>query len=142
MKIDIKSDIISCRLFILIFALNFDRIPYMDIQIIEKKISHDSIRQLAQETFGDMVKAVVDIEKQIMAVGGELHTDAEAMLLEKGSQQKYLWGINIYPDRNRNDWIEYKSLINIRPSRGIRSMEVQNKEIKNKIQSIVNLLID
>lgn len=110
------------------------------MKIISEKITLDELRVVAQERFGDMIKAVVDIEKGIMAIGGELHADEEALLLENGSSQENLWGINIYPD-SKDDLIEFDSMINLRPSQGNRSRGVDNHEIRDKILNIVNKLI-
>ena len=113
----------------------------MEISIIITKIPLVEVKKAAEETFGDMVKAVADIEEGSMAIGGEMHADCEAKLLEHGSEQKNLWGFNIYPDRKPDEWLEYQSLINIRPSVGNRSMEIQDEAIRRKIAEIVNALI-
>jgi hypothetical protein len=98
---------------------------------------------MAQNLFGNMVKAVVDIERQIMAMDAELHADEEAALLENGSCQENLWGINIYPelDRNDPDFVEFDSMINLRPSQNNRSRGVEDNETRKKIKSIVEKLI-
>lgn len=70
----------------------------MRTEVIDKSVSLGYLRQLAETGFGNLVKAVVDVERRVMAVGGELHADEEAILLEQGSDQHHLWGINIYPD--------------------------------------------
>ncbi|OGH57836.1 MAG: hypothetical protein A3G34_06790 [Candidatus Lindowbacteria bacterium RIFCSPLOWO2_12_FULL_62_27] len=93
---------------------------------------------LARKQFGNMMKAVVDVTQERMAVGGELHADEEALLLERGSLSEDLWGINLYPDRGRADWIEFDAMINIRPSRGNRSRGVEDAALRNKIMDIVN----
>lgn len=92
--------------------------------------------------FGDLVKAVVDVEKNIMAIGGDLHADEEALLLDHGSKQQNLWGINIYPGEPKEKWIEYDSMINIRPSQGNRSRDVQDLAVRKKIIKIVEGLIE
>lgn len=112
-----------------------------DIIIIEKQITRDQLKKIAEKRFGDMVKAVVDIDKKIMAVGGELHSDEEAMLLENGSNQIGLWGVNLYPDLEMPDFLEYDSMINIRPSQNNRSRGVENAETRKIIQEIVMELI-
>jgi len=84
-----------------------------------------------------MVKAVVDVERRIMAVDGELHADEEAILLENGSRQENLWGINIYPELEGSDRIEFDSVINIRPSQGNRSRGVDNTIVREKIVQVV-----
>jgi hypothetical protein len=92
--------------------------------------------------FGNLVKAVVDIEKGIMAVNAELHSDEEALLLENGSKQENLWGINIYPDFfGQDDFIEFDSMINLRPSQNNRSRGVDNPDIRKKILEITSKLI-
>lgn len=116
-------------------------VDYMEIKIIKDKINLGEVQVLAQATFGDMVKAVVDIEQGIMAVGGEWHADGEAVLLEQGSNQENLWGINIYPDNSDDSFIAFVSLINIRPRAGNRSMEIADPAIREKITSIVARLI-
>ena len=108
----------------------------MDIKIITEKISRSELLQMAKEGFGDMVKAVVDVKRRIIAVGGELHADAEAVLLENGSKQENLWGINIYPEKTAEERIEFTSLINIRPSIGNRSMDIQDSHIVDTINQI------
>ncbi len=113
-----------------------------DILIVSKKISKDELKQLTERRFGDLVKAVVDIENGIMAVGGELHADEEAMLLGGGSKQQDLWGINLYPDEPEDKWIEFDSVINIRPSQGNHSRDVENSAIREKITNIVKILIE
>lgn len=113
----------------------------MDVRIIKEPITKIELKEIAKERFGDLVKVVVDIEKGIMAIGEELHADEEAILLENGSAQQNLWGINLYPDIQNNDWIEFDSMINVRPSQNNRSRGVDNKEIRNQIIEIVNKLV-
>ncbi|MDP3964037.1 MAG: DUF5674 family protein [bacterium] len=113
----------------------------MEIRIIEKPISRDELRSLAQEGFGEMVKVVVDIEKGIMAAGGELHADEEAVLLEGGSEPNNLWGINLYPGIPDDTWLEFNSMINIRPSQNNRSRSVENEETQAQIKGIVDRLV-
>ncbi len=91
--------------------------------------------------FGNLVKAVVDIDREIMAVDAALHADQEAFLLEDGSQQENLWGINIYPELIGNDMIEFDSMINLRPYMNNRSRGVEDEKIRNKIITIVTKLI-
>lgn len=92
--------------------------------------------------FGRLVKAVVDIEKEIIVVDAELHADQEELLLEMGSEQKNLWGINLYPDKYNKDWIEFDSMINVRPSWGNRSRSVEDPLIQEKIITIVSKLVE
>ena len=111
------------------------------IVLVEQAVSVPELRAIAEKTFGDMVKAVVDVEKKVMAVGGELHADEEAFLLERGSQQLNLWGINIYVDKSRTEWVEFDSMINIRPSQGNRSRYVESENLRDQINDIVNSLV-
>ena len=91
--------------------------------------------------FIDFIKAVVDLELKVIALGGSLHADEEKKLLETGSLQHNLWGINIYFDVELKDRIEFDSMINIRPSQNNRSRTIENPEIQKKIISLVNHLI-
>jgi hypothetical protein len=113
------------------------------MEIVKNKIATSDLEQMAQKMFGNLVKAVVDIHLEIMAVNAELHADEEAILLESGSRQEHLWGINIYPEMDRNgpDFIEFDSMINLRPSQGNRSRGIENHEIREKILSIINKLV-
>lgn len=108
-----------------------------EIKIIQNTISLTDIKTLAAGAYEDMVKGVVDINKAIMVLGPELHVDAEQVLLSQGSKQTDLWGFNIYPDEARSDWIEYDSMINIRPNQGNRSRYVEDESIRQKILEIV-----
>lgn len=105
-----------------------------------EKISRSRLEGISAG-FGKLVKVVVDIEKGLMAVGGELHADEEAILLEKGSQQRHLWGINLYPELHGDDFIEFDSVINLRPSQGNRTRGIEDAEIRRKINEIVAALI-
>ncbi len=92
--------------------------------------------------FKTLVKVVVDIEEGKIALDAELHSDLEACLLGEGSMQDNLWGINLYPLKDKEDFIEYTAFINIRPHQNNRSMEIEDHKIKEKIQLIINRLID
>ena len=113
----------------------------MNIQVIAKSVSKEDLKKIAENQFFDMVKAVVDIEKGIMAIGGELHADEEALLLEQGSQQKDLWGINLYPDNKGEEFVEFDSMINIRPSQKNLSRDVDDPNIRKNIIAVVDGLM-
>lgn len=117
------------------------RIDSMDIKLISEKMTEQELRAFLNNPFPDMIKFVADIEKKILALGGELHADAEAVLLDAGSEQKNLWGGNVYPDREDGDRLEYTSLINIRPSQNNRSLEVEHASVRERIQHIVSDLL-
>ncbi|MEK7167903.1 MAG: DUF5674 family protein [Patescibacteria group bacterium] len=111
------------------------------IEIVKKEISLEELKKIAEKNYGDMVKAVVDIKQGIIAVGGEWHVDAEQVLLENGSRQTDLWGINLYPNGSLEKMIEYNSLINIRPREGNRRADIDLPEIREKISKIIFELI-
>lgn len=113
----------------------------MPLQTVDTAITRDELRELARERFGDMVKAVVDVSRGIMAVGSDLHADAEALLLEQGSREEDLWGINFYPDNTGDGFVEFDSMINIRPSAGNRSRGVESPLARNKIMAVVARLV-
>lgn len=92
---------------------------------------------MAQTYFGDMVKAVVDVAREIVALDADLHADLEAVLLADGSSQLDLWGINLYPDAPPDAFIEYDSMINMRPSQGNRSRFVENSGDRSKIDAVI-----
>ena len=109
------------------------------MRIVDSKssIGLHELQKMAADTFGDMVKAVVDVRLAVMAVDAELHADEEALLTEKGSDQADLWGINLYPELEGVDFIEYDSMINLRPSRGNRSRGVEDPGVREQIRKIV-----
>ena len=114
----------------------------MDIIIIKEPITRAELKKIAERRFGDLLKAAVDIEQSIMAVGGELHIDEAVMLYEEsGSKGHNVWGINIWPDRTGDEFIVFDSMINLKPNQDNRTRGVNNLEIKEKIISIVNKLI-
>jgi len=112
-----------------------------DIRIIAKKISKLHLKDQCDRWFGDMVKLVVDVEKEIIAIGGDLHADAETMLLEQGSDQKNLWGANFYPWNSPDQRISFIALINIRPHQDNPSLEILNEAIKHKVNTIIETLV-
>lgn len=113
----------------------------MKIIIVKNKIEIKKLKDIAKNQFGSLVKAVVDIENELMAIGGELHADEEVLLSEHGSKRENTWGINIYPEKSESEWIEFDSMINIKPQHNNRSRGVENIDIQNKIIEIVNKLI-
>jgi len=114
----------------------------MEIQIVKNSISKKQLEKIAKQGFGFLVKAVIDVRQGIMAIGGELHSDEEVKLMEEeGSKRGETWGINLYPQKTKEEWIEFDSMVNIKPSFGNYSREVENLEIKEKIRNIVDRLI-
>ena len=116
-----------------------DRTP--DIVLLTSRIDPAVLRTLVARFFEDMVKYVVDVERGVIAIGGELHADAEAVLLEDGSRQRDLWGANYYPGRGEDDCIEYTSLINIRPAQDNPAMELQDPELRRRVRELTFELV-
>lgn len=114
----------------------------MEIRIVKNSISNEELLNLAKEGFGDLVKAAVDIEQKIMAVGGELHMDEEVLLIEEErSRQENVWGINLYPEKSGDDFIEFDSMINLKPAFGNRSRGVDDPDIREEIKAVVMKLV-
>jgi Protein of unknown function (DUF5674) len=111
------------------------------MEIITGPIALARLREMAECKFGEMVKAVVDVDRGVMAVDGELHADEEELLLTHGSRQASLWGINLYPDVGTADWIEFDSMINLRPSQGNRSRGVEDPGLRQRIVEMVSRLV-
>lgn len=114
----------------------------MSIKIIKDKISLKELREIAKEEFGDVIKAVVDIEQEIMAAGGEFHSEEEVLLIEEeGSKRENTWGVNLRPQESGDEFIEFDSMINLKPSYGNRSRGVEDSEKRAKIKEIVKKLV-
>lgn len=111
--------------------------------ILNSSTSIDELRPLASHFFGDMVKAVADVDRNLLALDAELHSDLEALLLSEGSKQEHLWGFNLYPELPLSDpdFIEYDSLINIRPWQGNRGRDIEDPQVRGKIEHIIKTLI-
>lgn len=114
---------------------------FMGTILIDEPISTQQLRQAGEELYGDMVKAVIDIEKGVMAIGAELHADEEAFLIERNSKQENLWGINMYTDRAMPEMVGFDSLINIRPRQNNRSRGVEDPNVREAIIGIVRTLV-
>jgi hypothetical protein len=113
-----------------------------DIVVVrDEHVSPEILRELVARFFEYMVKLVVDVERGVVALGGELHADAEAILLEEGSRQEDLWGANYYPGMGEEECLEYTSLINIRPSQGNRSMLVEDQTVRERIREVAFRLL-
>jgi hypothetical protein len=120
-------------------------IPWMaddspEILILDSPVAPAILSRLV-ERFEDMVKYVVDVEQGRIAIGGEMHADAEQVLLETGSLQENLWGANYYPGRGPSDCIEFTALINIRPAANNRGMELQDPTLRERIRALTSVLV-
>ncbi len=107
--------------------------------ILREPISIQEIQARHHDFFDTMVKIVVDIERQLVGLNGEMHADLEEILLEDGSEQKNLWGANVYFSRPHD--LEFTSLINIRPAQGNKSMEVLDPHVRDTMMQIVKRYI-
>ena len=111
-------------------------------EIIKNPVSREQFLGHAKTTYGDMAKVVIDTTRDVMAIGGEMHADGEALLLEDGSKQEYLWGANVYVEPMANgERIVYSSLINIRPRQGNRDMEIQDPTIRTRVKEVIDVFI-
>ena len=111
------------------------------MMILKEPVSIAELTSVANELYGDMVKAVADVKNNVIAIDAELHSDLERMLLEEGSEQENLWGFNIYPEMGDEDFVEFDSLINIRPRQNNRSRSVEDENLRSKIIEIINKYI-
>jgi len=111
------------------------------MKLVYHQISLSELKKMSEKMYSNLVKDVVDIDKEVMVVDVEMHVDAEQELLEQCSEQKNLWGITIHPNNPQEKWIEYDSIINIRPSQGNRSRGIEQQAIQNKITSIVYKMV-
>jgi hypothetical protein len=112
-----------------------------DIVVLSEPVAIEQLRSLVARFFVDMVKLVADVDRGVVALGGELHADAEAILLDQGSRQQDLWGANYYPGREPDDCIEYSALINIRPAQNNRSMEIEDSAVRDRVRELVFRLV-
>ena len=111
------------------------------MQILQNSIKRAELAALAENTFGDMIKCVADIKLGLLALDAELHADLERLLIENGSAAEDLWGFNLYPEEEGEDFIEYDSLINIRSWQNNPSRDVQDPDIREAIMQIVGQFI-
>lgn len=111
------------------------------LTIVRERMSRGELMTEAAQGFGEMIKAVVDVRRGTMAIGAELHSDEETALMDDGSRQRDLWGINLYPNEPGDDWLEFDSMINVRPAQGNRSRGVEDASIRDVIRTIVTRLV-
>jgi hypothetical protein len=108
------------------------------MRILEEPVTIDKLKKIAADTFGDLVKAVVDVRLGLVVIDAELHSDQEALLIENGSSQKDLWGINFYPYLEGDNFVEFDSMINMRPNQENMSRGVDDPSIRKEILGIVD----
>ena len=107
------------------------------MKIVADSITRDELKKMAAGLFGDMVKAAVDVERGLVALDAELHADLETALIQNGSLRKNIWGINLYPDAEKDDFIEYDSMINMRPGQGNKSRGIEDEALRKNIIAVV-----
>ena len=110
----------------------------MKILIIRNRASQEQVREML-EGLKTYIKLAVDVERDILAGGGEYHVDCEEVLLEDGSRQENIWGADWYPEHRK---VEFGALINIRPDQGNRSMEIEDPKLRAKIEAIMRRLLE
>src|SRR3989338_5387174 len=114
----------------------------MDPTVVKDTISVSALKALAHELYGDVIKAVADVRQGILGVGGEFHSEIERVLIEQyGAQRADTWGINLLLEKTGDDFIEFDSMINLKPSLGNRTRHVESEEIKEKILQIISRLV-
>jgi hypothetical protein len=114
----------------------------METKIVKDSITREELRALAHEQYGDLIKAVVDVRQGIMGVGGELHVDIQSLLTERASSQgDTTWGINLYLDQTGDDFIEFDSMVNLKPLIGNRTRNVEDESVRTAIRDIVARLV-
>ena len=112
------------------------------MKIVKDKIEIAELREMTKRMYDNLVKAVVDIGKEIMAVDAEMHVDLEQFLIEKeNSEPKNLWGINIHPDFEGEKFVEFDSMINLKPGLGNRTRGIDNAGTRDKIIKIIDKLV-
>jgi len=112
------------------------------MQIVKDKIEIAELKEMSKKMFGSLVKAMVDIEKEIIAVDAPMYADLLELLIEQeNSESKTLWGINIYPEKTGEDFIEFDSMMNLKPGLGNGTRGVENKETRDIIIKIVDKLV-
>ncbi len=109
----------------------------MKILIIRNRASQEQIREMVEE-LETYIKLAVDVERNILAGGGEYHADCEEVLLEDGSRQEDIWGADWYPESKK---VEFGALINIRPHQGNHGMEIEDPNLRKKIETIIRHLL-
>ncbi len=110
----------------------------METKIVKEGITREELQRLAHKQYGDLIKAVVDVAQGIMGVGGELHIDIQSLLIEQaGSKGDTTWGINLYPDKTGDDFVEFDSMVNLKPLIGNRTRGVEDEAVRAAIRAVV-----
>ena len=112
------------------------------MKVVKNDIKMAELKEMAKNMHGNLVKVMVDIEKEVIVLDAPLHSDLMEFLIEReNSEPKNLWGINLYPEKQQNAFIEFDSMMNLKPGLGNMTRGIENDQIREKIISIVNTLI-
>lgn len=116
----------------------------MEPKLIHEKIEREELAQIIREGYYEgMVKLAVDVERGILALGGEWHSDAQEILIADGSEADDVWGANLYPWKEPRERIVYTSLINLKPAIPHRKTEITDSVLRKRIhESVTRLLLD
>jgi len=107
------------------------------MQLVQTTITRAELREMGKKMMRGLVKAVVDVEQGLLVVDAPMHVDQELFLLEQGSLQEHLWGINLYPDQKGDEFIEFDSMINIRPADNNLTRGVDDPALRERIKALV-----
>ncbi|SRR5258706_11852516 len=111
------------------------------MKLVKSSVSLSELKEMSSKMFGGLVKAVVDIKKGIMVIDASMHADEEQFLIASGSKQDDLWGCNIYPDLKGEDFIDFDSMINLRPRLNNFSRSIEDENIRTKVTDVIKKLI-
>jgi hypothetical protein len=114
------------------------RLCYNGVMKQVKSVSVKELAEMAGKMYGSLVKADVDVAKKIVVIDMGMHADGEAYLLEQGSNQSDLWGINLHPDKYSTDeFVEFDSMINLRPSQGNLSKGIDDTSVRTRVLDLI-----
>ena len=120
----------------------FSNAIIIDMQILTKSIKLADLKSLAEKMFGTLVKGVVDIEREVVAIDGEMHSDLAEELVANGSRGIDTWGFNVYPEAGDKDWLEFDSMINVKPLLNNRSRTIENPITRTRAKDIIKKFIE
>lgn len=111
------------------------------MRILTEPTKLADLKLLSPKMFGNLVKGVVDVKRELVAIDGELHSDLAEMLVENGSSGANLWGFDLYPEQTDADWLEFDSMINIKPLIGNRSRTIDDSAVKERAEYVIKKFI-
>ena len=108
------------------------------IHILRQKATHLQLDEMLQE-LGAYIKLAVDIQRNVLAGGGQMHADCESVLFNDGSLQSDIWGADWIPSIQK---VEFDALINIRPDQQNCSMDIQDPTIRQSVEFVVRKFLE